>query len=95
MNGRVFHAASPEARLTAAFHILIERWVVDPAPHYLDYPDLAAALRPVIERELLLARAEESSAPQTVEHRKRLVDDLIAAERAVLANPLWRIGLPT
>ena len=91
MNGRILHAETPEARMAAVFFTLIDRWVTHPVPGRVDYTDLANALRPIIQRELLQARIEESGVEQTPENQRKLREDLIVVTASIAANPLWRL----
>ena len=58
MNGRIAAADTPEDRLAA---VVVSRLLRLPEPErwHLDYADFAEALRPFVQRELLMARMEE------------------------------------
>lgn len=58
MNGRIDSEATPEGRLAAVARSLALRLAKDKRePDYADYRD---ALRPFVQRELILARIEEA-----------------------------------
>ncbi len=58
MNGRIREADTPEERLAAVAKSLVEQMErKDRVPDYADFRD---ALRPFVERELLLARIDEA-----------------------------------
>lgn len=58
MNGRIEYEATPEGRLAAVAKITLLR--AAEAKRQPDYADFRDALRPFVERELILARIEEA-----------------------------------
>jgi len=58
MNGRIEHEPTPEGRLAAVAKTIMLRTAE--AKRECDYADFRDALRPFVERELILARIDEA-----------------------------------
>lgn len=87
MDGRITHAASPEARIAAVCRALILRYA-HPAPDRPDYADLNEWLQVYLEREFLMVRIDEAKQHQSPEHGEGLRAALIRAETRIAENKL-------
>jgi hypothetical protein len=82
MDGRITHAATPEARISAVCRSLIFRFS-RPVPDRPDYADLTEWLQIYLEREFLIVRLDESHQAQTPERGELLRTLLIKAEARI------------
>lgn len=91
MNGRIMHGVTPAERVAAAFFRLIDRYVVHPPPAKLDYAEIEAAIRQIVDREWIMARIDENWIERTPERKEILEKQMAAIDLEIGKNPLWRI----